>query len=221
MPKSRFINRLLFFLATRLGWLFILFYSRLTRITYVGREHFLNLKHSGKPFIICVWHGRILLPVFVHRHQNIQVMVSEHRDGEMIARTIRKLGFGTIRGSSTRGGKRASLQMLHALKQGAIAAIMPDGPTGPRHVFKPGAISLASKTGAYLLLLTYASDRYIEFRSWDRFYLWKPFSRSVVMYAEPIAVPPNLEGEDFEVFRKQIEQKMIELERQADAYFRA
>ncbi len=220
MPKSKLMDRLIFFLATKLGWLFILFYGHLTRITYIGREHFLQLRESGKPFIICVWHGRILLPVFIHRRQNIQVMVSEHRDGEMIAQTIRKLGFGTIRGSSTRGGKRASRQMLEALRRGAAGAIMPDGPTGPRHVFKPGAISLASKSGAYLLLLTYASSRYVQFRSWDRFYLWKPFSRSVAIYSEPIAVPANLEGGAFEDFRLQMEQKMIEQERQADAYFR-
>ncbi len=219
MAASGWKDRLLFFLATRLGWLFILLYARLTRIEHVGREHLQWLRENRKPFILCIWHGRILLPIFLFRNQNIQAMVSEHRDGEIIARTLQKLGFGTIRGSSTRGAKKAAIRMLRALRSGLSGGIMPDGPAGPRHVFKPGAIVLAQKSGAYLLLHTYASNRFVQFRSWDRFYMWKPFSRSVAVYSEPIAVPPDLKGEELEKFRREIERRMIEQEAWADGYF--
>lgn len=220
MAKSALIDSLLFTLATRLGWRFILLWGKLTRIDFVGREHYEWLRTHRKPFIFCTWHGRILLPIYVHRYEGIQAMVSEHRDGEMIAQTVQKLGYGTIRGSSTRGARKATIQMIRKLRDGGAGAIMPDGPRGPRHRFKPGAVIIAQKAGAYLVPLTYASKRYICFNSWDRFYVWKPFTRSVVMYHEPIRVPPALDGEALDAFVRDIERRMIEQEQQADAYFR-
>lgn len=220
MCRESLKQRLLFYLATRLGWLFILFWGKLTRIEYIGREHYIWLKRHNKPFIFCIWHGRILLPIYIHRFENIQAMVSEHRDGEMIAQTLQRLGYRTVRGSSTRGARKASIQMIRSLKKGAVAAIMPDGPRGPRHRFKAGAAVIAQKAGAYLLLMTFASSSHIQFRSWDRFYLWKPFSRSVVLYSEPIFVPPELEGDELDAFIRDIERRMIEQEMQADAHFR-
>ena len=220
MSRESLKQRILFFLATRLGWLFILFWGKLTRIEYIGREHYIWLKQHQKPFMFCIWHGRILLPIYVHRFEAIQAMVSEHRDGEMIAQTLERLGYRTVRGSSTRGARKATIQMIRLLKQGAVGAIMPDGPRGPRHRFKAGAAIIAQKAGAYLLLMTFASSRYIQFRSWDRFYLWKPFSRSVVIYSEPIRVPEALRDNELEAFVQQLERQMIEQEEQADAYFR-
>jgi hypothetical protein len=219
-PKPQpFKKRLLFWLATRLGWLFILLLGYLTRIRYVGREHFEWLRDNDKPFILCIWHGKILIPIFTHRHQNIHAMVSLHADGEMIAQTLHRLGYRTIRGSSTRGAARATAEMVHALRQGKNGAITPDGPKGPRHVFKPGAISIAQKSGAYLLPLTFACSNPFRFNSWDRFTLMLPFSKSVAIYGEPIAVPADLKAEAFEDFRLMVEEKMIKLENFADHFF--
>ncbi len=220
MAKTKLIDRLLFFLATRLGWLFVLFWGRLTRIEFIGREHFEWLKKNRKPFILCIWHGRLLLTVYLHRKDHLVAMVSEHRDGEMIAQTVQKIGFSTVRGSSTRGGAKASLRLLRILRQGGRGVIIPDGPNGPRHVFKPGALLLAQKSGAYLLLHSYASSRFFQFSSWDKFYVWKPFSRTVAIYSEPIPVPEKMSDQEFEQFRRQIEAAMIKQEEQADAYFR-
>ncbi|MGH7451219.1 MAG: lysophospholipid acyltransferase family protein, partial [bacterium] len=190
--RPPFTKRLIFWLATRLGWLFILLLGCLTRIRYVGREHFEWLRDNDKPFIYCIWHGKILIPIFTHRYANIHAMVSLHADGEMIAQTLHRLGYRTIRGSNTRRAQRAVVEMIRALKQGKICAIMPDGPKGPRHVFKPGAISIAQKSGAYLLPLTFACSRPFVFKkSWDRFTLMLPFSKSVAIYGEPIAVPAD------------------------------
>lgn len=217
--RPPFTKRLVFWLATRLGWLFILVLGYLTRIRYVGREHFKWLRDNEKPFILCIWHGKILIPIFTQRHENIHAMVSLHADGEMITQTLHRLGYRTIRGSSTRGAQRAAIEMIRALKQGKNCAIMPDGPKGPRHVFKPGAISIAQKSGAYLLPLTFACSKPFRFKSWDRFTLILPFSKSVAIYGEPIAVPANLKNEAFEDFRLMVEGKMLELEKYAELYF--
>jgi hypothetical protein len=212
-------KRVIFWLATRLGWLVILLLGYLTRIRCVGREHLEWLRYNRKPFILCIWHGKILIPIFVLRHQNIHAMVSLHTDGEMVAQTLHRLGWRTIRGSSTRGAQRATIEMIRALKQGQICALVPDGPKGPRHIFKPGAITIARKSGAYLLPLTFACSRSFRFKSWDRFTLMLPFSQSVAIYGEPIAVPADLEGEAFEAFRRMVEGKMLELEDFADSFF--
>jgi hypothetical protein len=215
-----FKQRIIFWLATRLGWLVILLLGHLTRIRYVGREHFERLRDNGKPFIYCIWHGKILIPIFTHRHENIHAMVSMHADGEMIAQTLHRLGYRTIRGSSTRGARRATAEMIRALKQGKICAIMPDGPKGPRHVFKPGAIAIAQRSGAYLLPFTFACSRPFQFKSWDRFTIMLPFSQSVAIYGEPIAVPPDLKDQAFENFRRMVEGKMMELEAYSGRFFR-
>lgn len=219
IPSRKWKQRLFFFLLTKLGWLVILVLGHLSRIRYVGREHFEWLKRNKKPFIYCIWHGRILVPIFCHRHEGIQAMVSLHDDGEMIAQTLHRLGYQTVRGSSTRGGQRATIEMIRHLKHGGVSAIMPDGPRGPRHEFKMGAITIAQRAGAYLLPFTYSASRKIVFKSWDRFMLLLPFSKSVAVYGEPIHIPAELTAEQLEEMRLTVEQRMIELERQADSYF--
>ena len=211
-------KRILFWLATRLGWLVILLLGRLTRLRFHGREHFEKLRDRGQPFIYAIWHGKILIPIFVHRDENVYCMVSEHLDGEMIAQTLHRLGLITVRGSSTRGGSRAMIAMIRLLKEGGIGAIMPDGPNGPRHVFKPGVIAIAQRARAHILPLTFASTRAWVLGSWDRFTIPKPFSETVAYYGEPIAVPENLSEAEFEATRQQIEQKMLALEKAAEAH---
>ncbi|MBC7187724.1 MAG: lysophospholipid acyltransferase family protein [Calditrichaeota bacterium] len=207
-------------LACKLGWLLILAMGHLTRVRAVGRQNWERALSSGRGVLVMVWHGRILLPIYLHRRQGIIPMVSLHEDGEMIARTVERLGYRTIRGSSTRGGREAFHQMLAALSEGAICAIMPDGPRGPRHHLKPGAIRLAHRSGAYLLPVTFSCDRPIFARSWDKFMLWRPFARSVIFYGEPFAVPAHLSEPELEELRQKVEQQMIAFERQADEYVR-
>lgn len=212
-------QKITFILITKLGWLLILLLGKLSFIKCVGRHHWKRLKKEKSRFIFIVWHGRILLPIYIHRNEGITGMVSLHADGEMIAQTLHRLGYQTVRGSSTRGGKKALHDMVEALKNEGTGAIMPDGPRGPRHKFKKGAIQIAQQTDAYLLPVTFASKRKIQFKSWDRFNLITPFSPAVVIYGKPIKVPNNLSTVEFETFRQQVEQIMIEYERQADEYF--
>ncbi len=218
-PKMKWSKRLSFWLATRLGWVVILLLGHLTRLRFHGREHFEKLRERGQPFIYAIWHGKILIPIFVHRNENVCCMVSEHFDGEMIAQTLHRLGLITVRGSSTRGGTRAMIAMIRLLKDGGTGAIMPDGPNGPRHVFKPGLLAIAQRARAYILPFTFSSTRVWMLKSWDRFTIPQPFSETVAYYGEPIAVPENLTETEFESLRQTVEQKMLELETGAETYF--
>ncbi|KAA3619677.1 MAG: DUF374 domain-containing protein [Calditrichaeota bacterium] len=213
-------NRIIFLITQTLGSFFIRMLGKTARITVQGREHYEWLMHENKRFIFCIWHGRILIPIYLHQNEQIVAMVSQHRDGEIIARILTQLGFKTVRGSSTRGGQRAAIDMIRALRSGSPGAIMPDGPTGPRHIFKPGTITIAQKAGAYILPFTFSAQKAITFKSWDRFTIWWPFSRCLALYGEPVPVPAKTSADEFEQYKNKIEKKMIELEEFADAFFR-
>ena len=216
LPLKR---RILFWLATRLGWLVLIALGKLTRIQFHGREHYESLRATRQPFIYAIWHGKIMIPIFVHRYEGICGMVSEHNDGEMIAQTLHRLGYTTVRGSSTRGGKRAMLAMIRVLQNGGVGAIMPDGPRGPRHVFKAGLLAIAQRGRAAILPMTFASSRAWCFKSWDQFTLPKPFSKTIALYGEPIFVPQEMNEAEFDGKRREVEQHMLDLEAEAEALF--
>jgi len=217
--KKKTKQKILFLLGSKLAWLIILALGHTSRIKLINRHYVRRLQRENATILFVLWHGRILLPIFVHRNEGITAMVSMHRDGEMIAQNIHRLGYKTVRGSSTRGGNKAFHKMIKVLKDGGNCTIMPDGPTGPRHKLKSGAVYLGQQTGAVLVPLTFACERKIEFKSWDRFNFITPFSKSVVIYGEPITIPPNLNSEQIEEYRQFVEQKMIENEKMADEYF--
>jgi len=217
---KNFQRKFLFYLATALGWILVLILGKLTRIQVVDQHYWNQLKATGRGFLVVLWHGRIVLPIYFHRWQNAVAMVSTHNDGEMIARTVHKLGFRTVRGSSTRGGNVALREMVRALKAGSVGTMMPDGPRGPRHQMKEGAFYIAQLAGVPLLPMTYSAEHFVEFKSWDRFMLVKPFSRAVIMYGEPFEIPSRFAPGEKERLQHELEQRLIQLEKKADEFFR-
>jgi lysophospholipid acyltransferase (LPLAT)-like uncharacterized protein len=213
-------KELVFYLATRLAWLLLLFFGKIGRITVRNRRYWNHLCEKGEGFIAIVWHGKMLAPLYLHRNLGVVAMVSEHRDGEMIAQTLHRLGYKTVRGSSTRGGRQAFREMLKALRSNQICTILPDGPTGPRHVLKSGPLVLAMRTGCALLPITFTASRPVVLRSWDRFTFWWPLSRVCMIYGKPFRVPAGLDAEALEKVRQQAEQRMNLLEEEADGVFR-
>lgn len=206
-------RRLVAWLAIRLGWRLLGFLHRLVRVEADGRERFDEIRVTGEPLLIAIWHEHILLPILEHRDQGIVPMISLSRDGEMITRTVEKLGYRSIRGSSSRGGGDAMAAMIQELRRpGTVATIMPDGPRGPRHGVKPGVVRIARETGAWVLPMAWAGDRVIEFASWDRFKLWKPFSRAVVSYGEAFHLPAD---GDFEQQKEQVREALLAIGRRA------
>jgi len=220
MLSKELKKRIIFELATKSGWLLVLFLGALTRTRWVGREHLEQLTKARRPTLICIWHGRILLPIYCLRKIQIHAMVSEHRDGEMLATTLKKLGYGTVRGSSTRGGSKAAIHLIRHLRAGGFGAIIPDGPKGPRYIFKKGALTIARKSGAVLLPVSFSADRTKTFRSWDRFKIWLPLANSILHIHPPVEVPPILSDEQLETFRLDMQEKMQNQIKTADAYFK-
>jgi lysophospholipid acyltransferase (LPLAT)-like uncharacterized protein len=136
------------------------------------------------------WHGRMIVPVWFMRRRGIVAMISRHSDGEMVSRLVEKLGYGTIRGSSTRGGTAATLEMLEAIRDGKTAAMICDGPRGPIYKMKPGAPYLTLQSGATVITAVASANRAWTFRSWDRFQVPKPFARVYLLWGSPMAPPP-------------------------------
>ena len=147
-----------------------------------------KLRAAGSPFIFSLWHGQLLPLIWFHRGQGVAILVSEHRDGELIARVAESLGYGLVRGSTTRGAERALLSLVRELKSGHEVAITPDGPRGPAESFAPGALIASQRSGAPILPIAASADRAWRLRSWDRFLIPKPFARVTVAYGQPTTV---------------------------------
>ncbi len=209
-------KRLQVTLASLLGWALFIGIGSTLRFRILGKEHYQNLRRKGQNFLIAVWHGRIFLPVYALRNQNIAVIVSQHWDGEMIARTIRMLGYRAIRGSSTRGGKKAFHDMVAYLRSGGVGANIPDGPTGPPRQLKLGTLFLAQRSGVPILPMSFSTTKGKKFRSWDRFLLPLPFSRVSLIFGEPLVVPPNVDEKQINRLAQTLEARLTKIERKAD-----
>ena len=170
----------------------------------------------GERCILALWHSRLLPLAYTHRNRSIAVLISRHRDGELIARILARLGSLAARGSSTRGGEEGIREMLRHAEEGRLLAITPDGPRGPSLQVKPGIVYLASRTGFPVLPLAAGASSAWVLDSWDRFRIPKPFARVVVAYGAPIHVPPRLADEEVEVWRMRIEGAMRELVDEVD-----
>jgi lysophospholipid acyltransferase (LPLAT)-like uncharacterized protein len=179
-----------------------------------GAEHYDAVVGSGRQPIMAFWHGRILPATYFWRNRGIVVITSENFDGEWIARVIRRYGYGTARGSTSRGGARALVQMRRDLANGRPVAFTIDGPRGPARVAQAGAVWLAGATGQPILPFHIEAARAWTTSSWDRTQIPKPASRVAVVIGEPMTVPATDE-ETVEAARKQIERALETLETRA------
>ncbi len=166
------------------------------------------------PVIYAVWHDRLLLLPYLYGHRGSRVLASRSRDGELVARWIRRFGLEPVRGSSTRGGGEALRLLTRALRSGHEVVVVPDGPKGPREVLKPGVIALARLTGAPIVPMALGASREWRLRSWDEFRIPKPFARCVMRFGEPIYVARHRAGE--EAARKDVEAALRGLGWQVD-----
>ncbi len=145
--------------------------------------------------IYALWHSQQLALTLGHRDQNIAVIVSRHRDGEIISRMVEGIGFRTIRGSSTRGGSPALRGFIRAAAEGHPLAITTDGPQGPARQCKPGAVLASARTGLPIVPVAAAASRVWRVNSWDEFFVPKPGSVVYLSYGEPIPVPADIARE--------------------------
>ena len=178
------------------------------RVDRRGLAGFDSAIARGERCIFAFWHARLLPLAWTHRGRGAAVLVSRHRDGELIARIVERLGYVTARGSSTRGGEEGVMEMLRQAERGKLLGITPDGPRGPALTLKPGIVYLASRSGLPIVPVAAAARRSWKLRSWDGFRVPRPFTRVVVAYGEPIAIPPGLEGAALESWRARVEEAL-------------
>jgi lysophospholipid acyltransferase (LPLAT)-like uncharacterized protein len=200
-----------------LGYPLINTLGRTLRWRVAGLQHLDAIRAAGHQPVMAFWHGRILPATYYFRRRGIVVITSENFDGEWIARIIERFGFGTARGSTSSGGKRAVLQLVREMKAGRPAGFTLDGPRGPARVAQPGAVWLAMTTGNPLLPFHLEASRAWTARSWDRTQIPKPFSTVALTVGEPLYVEPNASGEQLEAARQELERRLAGLEAEAKA----
>jgi hypothetical protein len=155
--------------------------SMLIRLIYLTnkKEFIAPEKLSDEPFIMACWHGELLMIPYAYKRYkkipNVKLIISDHFDGSLIAKTLSHFGFGTIRGSSTRNAARALLSAIKELKAGSDLGITPDGPKGPRHVVADGIVVMAQKAKVKVVLVEIKPSAYWQLNSWDKFVIPKPF----------------------------------------------
>ena len=176
-----------------------------------GAGHFDELMKAGRPPILALWHGRILPATLYWRDRGIVAMTSENFDGEWIARLMARFGFQAARGSTSRGGSRALVQLRRELAAGRAAAFTVDGPRGPARSAQPGAVWLAGATGHPVLPFHLEADRSWTARSWDGAMVPKPFSTTSIAIGDPMTVTGTAE-DAVEQARQDLERRLGLLE---------
>ncbi|WP_419771348.1 MAG: lysophospholipid acyltransferase family protein [Candidatus Marinarcus sp.] len=161
-------------------------------------------------YIVAFWHGELLMQAFNYHklkpNSKVSAIISEHKDGEAITKTVEFLGIDSIRGSSSKGGTKVLIKAISELKEGNDIAITPDGPRGPRHSVANGIVAISQKTNAKILALNCQPTKYWAFNSWDKFILPKPFGRIDFFISEPFSV----EGLETEEAKNLIKEKLQE-----------
>jgi lysophospholipid acyltransferase (LPLAT)-like uncharacterized protein len=185
-----------------------------------GREHLDSILARGRRPIFTFWHTCILSATWFWRHRGVVVMSSISRDAEYTGRVIKRLGYGTARGSSTRGGGRALAEMAECLNNGFEVGITIDGPRGPAFVAKPGAVTLARHTGQAVLPFHIAASKYVELPSWDRLQIPLPFTRATVLISEPIYVPRRASNGEIAAKQKTLQSALDNLRDEGEAWRR-
>jgi lysophospholipid acyltransferase (LPLAT)-like uncharacterized protein len=185
----------------------------------VNAEPTRELERKGLPVLYALWHGRMLVPVWWHRGTGAVAMVSRHEDGEMVSQLIARMGYRTVRGSSTRGGSAAARELVAAIRNGTVAAMICDGPRGPAMEMKTGTPWIAAMAEAWVVPITWAGNRVWRFGSWDRFQVPQPFSRAVVLLDDPLP-PVKKDPAAIGEFRMLLERRMNDLVERAEKHAR-
>jgi lysophospholipid acyltransferase (LPLAT)-like uncharacterized protein len=171
-------------------------------------ERFAPYRDRGEPVVLCVWHGRLLPVTYYHRHLPITAIISQSRDGDYIARLVEGWGYETVRGSTSRGGRRALTGLVRAVRGGRLAAITPDGPRGPRQRLQTGVLTVAQLTGRPIIPLGCGASSAWWPGSWDRFCIPKPFARVRVRYGHPRHVARDATAADLQEHARELETEM-------------
>jgi lysophospholipid acyltransferase (LPLAT)-like uncharacterized protein len=189
------------------------------RPVYV-QEHVVHAAaQSQRPVLLACWHGRMLCCFPLYRRYRLVALVSRSKDGEFVGQVLARLGIAAVRGSSSRDGARGLLALIHKIREGYVAVVTPDGPRGPRYTAQAGVVVAAAQTQATIVPVTYNARWKKVMRTWDRCVVPLPWSRVVVVYGAPIAVPAGGRAEVIQAKRRELETSLHRITAMADSYF--
>jgi hypothetical protein len=215
-------QRVQIFLATWIGYIVLLGVGRTLHWEVFGWNNWESARQQGKGVVYTCWHREIFAGTWFWRRRNIVAMASQNFDGEYIARILMKFGYGTARGSSSRGAEKALAEMIRCHRRGLDTVFTIDGPRGPRFVAKPGSVQLAKMTGAAILCFHAAVRKALVFRkSWDQTEFPYPCTRAAMFLAPPIYVPRDADRAELTRKLQQVQAALDDLRARAEAWQRS
>jgi lysophospholipid acyltransferase (LPLAT)-like uncharacterized protein len=194
-----------FWIIGILGALILRILGATLRFEVTGAERWKVPHLRGSPVILVLWHAWMLPLIHLHRGQGIVILASDHGDGEYISQVASRMGLGSARGSSTRGGEKGLRGLLRSLRDGKTVAITPDGPRGPARKLKDGVLVAGQLSGADLVPIAVTASSSWRLSSWDRFVIPKPFSRVLIEYGGPWQIARDVDDADMTRFASEIE----------------
>jgi lysophospholipid acyltransferase (LPLAT)-like uncharacterized protein len=214
--RKKFGESFFLFIIPLIVFLLIVVTRWTMRITYLNRAVVHQFVEEDQRYILAFWHGRLLMMPYACLRKKLTALISRHRDGEFIARTMAYFGFHSTRGSTTSGAVSALKEILRKPREGYDIAITPDGPRGPRYQVQMGVIEIARLTGLPIVPVSFSASRKKIFQSWDRFLLPYPFSKGIFYYGNPMTVHRDASNADLNEKKSELERTLNELTEKAD-----
>lgn len=204
-----------------LGFHYVSWVGHSTRWRVEGESHyFLERSRGDRPLIFAFWHNQLMLMPFGYkalvRHKKLTVLISQSRDGAIVDQFVKKFGFESIRGSSSRGGTHALIRLKRQIEEGYDLAITPDGPRGPRFQVARGAIALASVSGCPILPVACDFKYKKRLSTWDQFKIPRPYNIASLVVGQAMKVDPNGDESHFEAKREELQERLEEVNRRAE-----
>jgi lysophospholipid acyltransferase (LPLAT)-like uncharacterized protein len=188
------------------------------RINYENKEIIIELEKQNQNYILSFWHETMLLPWYINRNKNFAGLTSKSKDGDLLTKILKKWNYQVLRGSSSEGGDIALGLMIDFAKNGYSIALTPDGPKGPPHKLKAGAVVSAKKAKLPLVLVGIGFKNKRHLNSWDRFQVPKFFTKANVIYSDPVYVNENLSREETSKIIELCEKKLNDLQTQSEKF---
>ncbi|MDR3609762.1 MAG: lysophospholipid acyltransferase family protein [Ignavibacteriaceae bacterium] len=188
------------------------------KVSYKNREIVDALENQNKNYVLAFWHGQMLLGWYLHRNKNFTALISQSKDGDLLAKLLKHWKYNVVRGSSSKGGDVALGMMVDYAKNNESVVITPDGPRGPANKMKAGAVVIAKKSKVPLILVGVGYKKKRILKSWDRFEVPKFFSGAKVIYSSPVLLKEDLSFSDTSEAILNCEQKLNELQIEANNF---
>lgn len=218
MKSKKLYQDFLRFIGNYVLYILIQTLCKTLRIQSTGSDSFKSLLKEKKKFVLAFWHGTMVIPWFAHRNLKLLAIISKSKDGDLLAKILRRWNYKVVRGSSSTGGNVALEIMIDHAKHECPIAITPDGPRGPNFKMKAGAVITAKKSEVLLVLVGVGYKSKRKLHSWDKFEVPFPFSKVQLVYSEPILIDKNLSYDETSKMILQCEEKLNELQKKAQEF---